>query len=90
MTKKGKGGEFVERTDITYQGEVPVNTGGGSLNVGQPAFMSGGVILEEAILQLNNMATNHQVKDVNRVLINGIGGWNRGHSVTMVLGEGNV
>ncbi|AAY81271.1 thiolase family protein [Sulfolobus acidocaldarius] len=90
LTKKGKGGEFVERTDITYQGEVPVNTGGGSLNVGQPAFMSGGVILEEAILQLNNMATNHQVKDVNRVLINGIGGWNRGHSVTMVLGEGNV
>ncbi|MEM0374443.1 MAG: thiolase family protein, partial [Sulfolobales archaeon] len=87
LTEKGKGGRFVEENDLSYQGDVPINTGGGSLNVGQPAFMSGGVILEEALLQLNYMAEGHQVKGVNRVLVNGIGGWNRGHAVTMVLGE---
>ncbi|ARM75541.1 thiolase family protein [Acidianus manzaensis] len=87
LAKKGEGGKFVESHDITYQGDVPINTGGGSLNMGQPAFMSGGVILEEALLQLNSIAEGHQVKDANRILINGIGGWNRGHAVTMVLGE---
>lgn len=87
LTEKGKGGKFFEDTDISYKGEMPVNTGGGTLNTGQPAFMSGGVLLEEALLQLNNMAKGHQVKDVRKVLINGIGGWNRGHSVTVVIGE---
>jgi acetyl-CoA acetyltransferase len=85
LAEKGKGGKFVETTDITYRGEIPINTGGGSLNVGQPAYMSGGVILEEALLQLNDMARGHQVKGANRVLVNGIGGWNRGHAVTIVL-----
>lgn len=85
LVEKGRAGKFVEDNDLTYQGNVPINTGGGSLNVGQPAYMSGGVILEEALLQLNNMAYNHQVKGANRILVNGIGGWNRGHSVTMVL-----
>ncbi len=85
LCEKGKVGKFIESNDITYQGNVPINTGGGSLNVGQPAYMSGGVILEEAIIQLNNMGNNRQVKGVNRILVNGIGGWNRGHSVTMVL-----
>jgi acetyl-CoA acetyltransferase len=88
LTQKGKGGKFVEERDLSYQGDVPINTGGGSLNVGQPAFMSGGVLIEEALLQLNYMANGHQVKEVNKVLINGIGGWNRGHAVTMILGEG--
>jgi len=87
LTEKGKGGKFVEEKDTTFKGEIPINTGGGSLNVGQPAFMSGGVILEEALSQLNSMAKGHQVKGANRVLVNGIGGWNRGHAVTMVLGE---
>jgi acetyl-CoA acetyltransferase len=87
LAEKGKGGKFVEGTDTTFKGEVPINTGGGSLNVGQPAFMSGGVILEEALSQLNNMASGHQVEGANRILVNGIGGWNRGHAVTMILGE---
>ncbi|MEM4047451.1 MAG: thiolase family protein [Metallosphaera sp.] len=87
LTEKGKGGKFAEEVDFTYQGEIPINTGGGSLNVGQPAYMSGGVILEEALIQLNRMGEGRQVKDVNQVLINGIGGWNRAHSTTMILGE---
>ncbi|BCU66994.1 acetyl-CoA acetyltransferase [Sulfolobales archaeon HS-7] len=85
LAKKGDGGKFFEEKDVSPTGEIPVNTGGGTLNTGQPAFMSGGVILEEAIEQLGGRAMGRQVKGVQRVLINGIGGWNRAHSVTMVL-----
>jgi hypothetical protein len=46
-------------------------------------------LLEEALLQLNGMAEGHQVSGVNRVYLNGIGGWSRSHSVTLVLGEKN-
>ncbi|EHP69753.1 MAG: thiolase family protein [Metallosphaera yellowstonensis] len=87
LAEKGKGGKFVEVTDTTFSGEKPVNTGGGSLNLGQPAYMSGGVILEEALIQLNGMGGNRQVKGAEAVLLNGIGGWNRAHSTTLVLGE---
>ncbi|AAY81065.1 thiolase family protein [Sulfolobus acidocaldarius] len=87
LVEKGKVGKFVESNDLTYKGNIPLNTGGGSLNTGQPAYMSGGVILEEALLQLNGMAKGRQVKDVNTAFLNGIGWWSRRHSVTLVLGE---
>ncbi|QKQ99002.1 thiolase family protein [Metallosphaera tengchongensis] len=87
LAEKGKGGKFSEEVDFTYKGERPINTGGGSLNVGQPAYMSGGVILEEALIQLNGEGGGRQVKGVDSVLLNGIGGWNRAHSTTLVLGE---
>ncbi len=32
------------------------------------------------------MAKN-QVRDINSVFINGIGGWSRNHSVSMILGD---
>lgn len=82
----GKSGEFIENTSISSDGEFPLNTGGGSINRGQPAYMSGSVLLYESLLQLNNMAKN-QVKSANKAFINGIGGWSRNHSVSMILGE---
>jgi len=85
LVEKGKVGKFLEETDITYKGTLPVNTGGGSLNVGQPAYMSGGVVMEEALLQLNDMAEGRNV-GAKLILANGIGGWSRSHSVTLVLG----
>ncbi|MEM0092078.1 MAG: thiolase family protein, partial [Saccharolobus sp.] len=85
--EKGNVGKFVESHNLKYNGDIPINTGGGSLNTGQPAYMSGGVILEEALLQLNNMANGHQVKDANVIFLNGIGWWSRRHAVTLVLGE---
>ena len=87
LAKKGSVGRFLETRDLTFKGDTPVNTGGGSLNCGQPAFMSGGVILHEALLQLNDMAKGHQVGGAKSAFINGIGGWNRSHSVTLVLGR---
>ncbi len=89
LVEKGKVAELIEKRDLRYSGDLPLNTGGGSLNCGQPAYMSGGVILEEALLQLNSMAHGHQVSSVKNVLLNGMGGWSRSHSVTLVLGEAN-
>ncbi len=34
--KKGESGPFVEETDLTYKGKLPVNTHGGQLSWGQP------------------------------------------------------
>ena len=87
LAKKGTVNRFLEKSDITFKGDTPVNTGGGSLSCGEPAFMSGGVILHEALLQLNGMAKGHQVEGAKIAFINGIGGWNRSHSVTLVLGR---
>lgn len=87
LVEKGKSGTFLEKTDISPSGELPINTGGGSLNLGQPAFMSGGILLKEALDQLNGSAKGHQVKDARTIYLNGIGGWGRSHSVTLVLGE---
>ncbi|MEM0074806.1 MAG: thiolase family protein [Conexivisphaerales archaeon] len=86
LVEKGKVAKFVEDKDISYKGEVPINTGGGSLNCGQPAYMSGGIILHEALLQLNSMAQGHQVDGAKKIFLNGIGGWNRSHSVSLILG----
>jgi acetyl-CoA acetyltransferase len=87
LVDKGKSGKFFESTDTTYKGETPINTGGGSLNVGQTAYMSGPILLEEALLQLNNMATGHQVKGANMIFITALGGAHAQHAATMVLGE---
>ncbi|KQB33678.1 MULTISPECIES: thiolase family protein [Acidiplasma] len=86
IIKKGEFGKFIEKTDISSSGDMPLNTGGGSINRGQPAYMSGSVLLYESLLQLNGMAKN-QVRDINSVFINGIGGWSRNHSVSMILGD---
>lgn len=86
LLEKGTLKKFLDANDTTYKGSHPINTGGGSLNVGQPAYMSGGVILEEALMQLNGMAPGHQVKGAKNIFLNGIGGWNRGHSVSLLLG----
>ena len=86
IVERGKSGKFIENTDFKSNGDFPLNTGGGSINRGQPAYMSGSVLLYESLLQLNNMAKN-QVKSANRAFINGIGGWSRSHSVSMIIGE---
>jgi len=83
----GKSGEFLEKTSISVNGDFPLNTGGGSLNRGQPAYMSGSVLLYEALLQMNGMAGRNQVKTPDKAFINGMGGWARNHSVSIILGE---
>lgn len=84
--EKGKVGRFIDSTDFTVSGDLPLNTGGGSLNVGQPGFMSGGVILAEALRQLMGLAGNCQVNGAITGLVNGVGGNDTiNTSVTLIL-----
>jgi acetyl-CoA acetyltransferase len=83
----GQSGKFIEQNSIKVDGDLPLNTAGGSINRGQPAYMSGSVLLYEALLQMNEMASGNQIKNPGKVFINGIGGWYRNHSVSLILGD---
>ncbi len=87
LVKKGKVGKFCAETTFSNNGDLPLNTNGGSLNMGQPAYMSGSILLYEALLQLNGLARGNQVNGARKIFLNGIGGWHRSHSVSIILGE---
>lgn len=71
---KGKGGDFVENTDLTYKGDLPCNTHGGQLSFGQPSFAGGMSHITEAVRQLRGEAGRRQVKNNHLAYINGNGG----------------
>ncbi len=79
--KKGEGGRFVDRHDLTYKGDFPVNTGGGELSVGQAGLAGGFLHLVEALRQLRGEAEGHQVKKAERALVTGIGWLNYGRNL---------
>jgi len=70
---KGKGGEFVEKTDILVGGDLPINTGGGQLSCGQPGLAGGHMLVAEAVRQLRGEAGKRQVVNAQRGLVTGIG-----------------
>lgn len=84
LAKKGEGWKFAEDNSFSFDGDLPINTNGGTLNMSQPAFMSGGVILYEAFLQLSGKAKGRQVKDLHRSMVNALGG-TMNHSTTIIL-----
>ncbi|MGC8556337.1 MAG: thiolase C-terminal domain-containing protein, partial [Conexivisphaera sp.] len=90
LCAKGEGGRFVERIDISYRGEVPVNTGGGLLSNGQPGMAAGFVHLVEAVRQLRGEASGRQVSGARVGLVSGLGGLaygnNLANSGALVLG----
>jgi len=79
--KKGEGGKFVVNHDLTYNGNFPVNTGGGELSVGQAGLAGGYLHLVEALRQLRGEAEGHQVKKAARALVTGIGWLNYGRNL---------
>lgn len=74
FAEKGKGGKFIENNDISYKGDLPVNTGGGQLAGGQAGTAGGFSLFTEAIQQLRGEAEGRQVKDCRNGLITGLGG----------------
>ena len=86
---KGDGGKFIDAHDLTYNGDFPVNTGGGELSVGQAGLAGGFLHVVEALRQLRGEAEGHQVKKAQRALVTGIGwlnyGRNLGTTAAMVL-----
>jgi acetyl-CoA acetyltransferase len=70
---QGEGGKFVEDTDFSIWGDLPINTNGGILSIGQPRLGGGYLPVMEAIRQLRNEAGPRQVKDARVGLVSGIG-----------------
>ena len=70
---QGEGGRFVEQTDFSIGGDLPINTNGGILSIGQPRLGGGYLPVMEAIRQLRGEAGPRQVKDARVGLVSGIG-----------------
>lgn len=92
LCPKGEGGAFVERTDLSYDGEVPLNTGGGQHSSGQTGRAGGFTGINEAVRQLTGRAEGRQVPDASVGLLTGLGGLsyekNYQHTTTVVLRRG--
>ena len=82
---KGRGGPFVESTDLTFGGDLPVNTHGGQLSFGQPGIAGGASHIIEAVRQLRGQAGSRQVRDCELAFVNGNGG-TMSEEVSLVLG----
>lgn len=76
---KGEGGAFVEKSRLTIDGDLPVNTDGGGLSACHPG-MRGLFLLVEAVRQLRGEAGDRQVRKsggrLPRLAVaSGTGGW---------------
>ncbi|MBI1885229.1 MAG: thiolase family protein [Chloroflexi bacterium] len=83
---KGRGGPFVEEHDLTYKGDLPLNTHGGQLSFGQPGLAGGASHVTEAVRQLQGRAGDRQVRNCEMAFVNGNGGI-MSEEVSLVLGR---
>ncbi|CAM3423386.1 Thiolase [Bordetella sputigena] len=86
---RGEGAAYTLDTDLSFNGDLPLNTGGGQISAGQPGLASGGLNLAEAVRQMFGEGGSRQVRDPSNALVTGIGvipyGRNWGTSSAMVL-----
>src|SRR6266849_2288220 len=79
--------DFIRDPDFSYNGDLPLNTGGGQISAGQAACSSHNLV--EAVRQLRGEGGKRQVKDTKNALVTGIGwinyGRNWGSSAALVL-----
>jgi len=71
---KGEGGAFVENHDLTYHGDLPLNTHGGQLSFGQPSYAGGMSHVSEAVRQIRGTAGKRQIQNNGLAFVNGNGG----------------
>lgn len=87
---KGDLGYF-ERTDFTFKGRLPIQTGGGMINCGQPSTAGGTHHILEAVRQLRGEADLRQVANAKTGLVSGLGvlpyGKNLGCCAVAILGN---
>ncbi len=83
--------EFFERTDFTFKGDLPIQTGGGMINCGQPSTTGGMLHVIEAVLQLRGEGGARQVANAKAGLVTGLGavnyGKNFGCTAAAILGN---
>lgn len=88
---RGEGGRFVDETDLTVTGDLPVSTDGGQLSGGQPGGAIGGFMpVVEAVTQIRGEGGERQVKGAEIAVASGFGGITYGRNarscVSIVLG----
>jgi acetyl-CoA acetyltransferase len=87
---KGDLGYF-ERTNFTFKGQLPIQTGGGMINCGQPSTAGGTLHILEAVRQLRGEGGDRQVAGAKVGLVTGLGvlpyGKNLGCCAVAVLGS---
>ncbi|MEZ5101464.1 MAG: thiolase family protein [Thermoleophilia bacterium] len=71
--REGGCGPFLESTDVSIRGSLPINTGGGQLSVGQSGAGGGLIHVTEAVQQLQGEAGARQVADARVGLVSGYG-----------------
>ena len=64
---------FFERTDFTINGQLPIQTGGGMINCGQPSTAGGTIHVIEAVRQLRGEGGQRQVRDAKIGMVTGLG-----------------
>ena len=83
--------DFFDRTDFSFKGDLPIQTGGGMINCGQPSTAGGMLHIIEAVTQLRGEGGDRQVPDAKRGLVTGLGGMaygkNLGCTAVTVLGN---
>ena len=88
--KKGDVGSYIESHEFTFNGDVPLNTGGGQLSVGQAGAGGGLMSVVEATCQLRAEAGERQIKKCKRGVVAGYGmvGYGHGLSASAIVVEG--
>ena len=71
---QGKGADFILGRDMTFKGDLPLNTGGGQISAGQPGLAGGGLNLVEAVRQMFGEGGARQIKRTQNAMVTGIGG----------------
>jgi len=82
---------FYEGTDFTFKGQLPIQTGGGMINCGQPSTAGGTLHIIEAVRQLRGEGVDRQVANAKTGLVSGLGvlpyGKNLGCCAVAILGS---
>jgi acetyl-CoA acetyltransferase len=87
--KRGQGSDYILDTDLTFKGDLPLNTGGGQISAGQIGLAGGSTNLIEGVRQLFGEGGDRQVPNPKNAMVTGIG-WipyarNWGTSAVMIL-----
>lgn len=69
----GEAGPFLDETDISLEGTLPINTGGGQLSCGQCGAGGGMIGSTEAVRQLQDESGTRQVRGARTALVSGFG-----------------
>jgi len=71
--ERGEMGEFLEETDFHFDGDLPLNTGGGQLCAGQAGGAGGFHQVLEGVRQLRGDGGSRQVPDAGLGIVTGVG-----------------